>query len=93
MEDAERDQFGTGRLEGPVDKEKYLVDEEARRLEALNRGGGAGPSTNRAKRIRDKFIKSSTLLGYAISTLVDDFNMIPIELMEDDCVRVGSQIG
>ena len=40
-EDAERDQFGTGRLENCVDKEKYLMDEEARRLQAVNRGDGA----------------------------------------------------
>ena len=41
-EEAERDQFGTGRLENRVDKEKYLVEEKARRLEDVNRGGGAG---------------------------------------------------
>ena len=50
-EDVERHQFGTGRLEERVDKEKYLMDEEARRMEAVNRGDGAAPSMNRAKRI------------------------------------------
>ena len=92
-EDAERDQFGTGRLEGPIDKQKYLLDAEARRVEALARGAGAAPSRHRAKRIRDKFVSSSVLLGHAISTWVDDFRMIPVELLEDECVRVGSQIG
>ena len=92
-EDAERDQFGTGRLEDRVDKEKYLMDEEARRLQAVNRGDGAAPSTNRAKRIRDKFIASSVLMGHAITTWVEDFKMIPVELLEDQGIRVGSQIG
>ena len=69
------------------------MDEEARRLQAVNRGDGAAPSTNRAKRIRDKFIASSVLMGHAITTWVEDFTMIPVELLEDQGIRVGSQIG
>lgn len=38
-EDAERVQYGIGRLEGRIDKEKFLQEEEVRRLEGLYRGG------------------------------------------------------
>lgn len=92
-EEAERDQFGTGRLDVPIDKQQYLTDEETRRLESLNRGDGRAPSTHRAKRIRDRFVASSAFMARAVSTWLDDLKMIPVELLEDDCVRVGSQIG
>ena len=92
-EDAELDQFGTGRLEGRIDKHQYLTDEEARRVDAVERGVSGTPSRYKAKRLRDRFVASSSLMGHAISRWVDDFKQIPIELLEDGCFRLGSQIG
>ena len=92
-EEVELNQFGTGRLEDKIDKQKYLIDEEARRIEAVNRGGGGPHSRHRAKRIRDRFVASSVLIGHAISRWVDDFKQIHVELLDDQCFRVGSQIG
>ena len=48
-EEVELNQFGTGRLKDRIDKQKYLIDEEARRVEAVNRGGGGAPSRHIAK--------------------------------------------
>ena len=92
-EDVELDQFGTGRLEGRIDKHQYLIDEEARRVDAVERGVSGTPSRYKAKRLRDRFVASSSLMGHAISRWVDDFKQIPIELLEDGCFRLGSQIG
>ena len=72
-EEAEGEKFGRGRLEDRIDKERCIQEEEQRRLEGLNRRQGGGPSVNRAKRIRDRFIASSKKLAEAVVTWVDDF--------------------
>ncbi|XP_042049708.1 uncharacterized protein LOC121795270 isoform X2 [Salvia splendens] len=92
-EDLERDQFGTGRLESRLDKDRWLAEHDITRRTGVAGGDSSTTSTHRAKRLRDKFIASSSVLANAISIWLDDYKSIPEELLEDDCFRVGSQIG
>ncbi|XP_042014818.1 uncharacterized protein LOC121762870 [Salvia splendens] len=92
-DDVEHGQYGTGRLEARIDKEKWLEEKEVRKLEMSIRGEPAVPGGVGAYSFRKQFAASSTQMARAISAWLDDYNRIPEDLLDDVCFRAGSQIG